>query len=283
MTDIIFHNIIDKIETSSNNINTYFSNQDLYNSNIYDIIYKIPKYNLIIYIFIVFLLYSFINRLNIRLNEILSFIICTLLIYFLIKKDYTQFIEYTQVKKNQLNFLHKLMFNSKNFDYEKQDNKIIKPVGTTEKSYLYLNPVIVELFYNLRNYSQLNISSYINSLIHCNNVIALDYQSKLGLVNVYLNYDVAVEESNKALNEYNSIIYSLPSAKVSYKKFNDSIKVLHGLLNKHISNMGTLFKNKNKITDITISSMPDNFYDNEHNVKSNDMNTRDYKSVYNMY
>jgi hypothetical protein len=283
MTDIIFHNIIDKIETSSNNINTYFSNQDLYNTNIYDIIYKIPKYNLIIYIFIVFLLYSFINRLNIRLNEILSFIICTLLIYFLIKKDYTQFIEYTQVKKNQLNFLHKLMFNSKNIDYEKQDNKIIKPIGTTEKSYLYLNPVIVELFYNLRNYSQHNISSYINSLIHCNNVIALDYQSKLGLVDVYLNYEVAVEESNKALNEYNSIIYSLPSAKVSYKKFNDSIKVLHGLLNKHISNMGTLFKNKNKITDITISSMPDNFYDNEHNVKSNDMNTRDYKSVYNMY
>ena len=47
--------------------------------------------------------------------------------------------------------------------------------------------------------------------------------------------------------------------------------------------MDILFKNKNKITDITIDTMPDNFYDNEHNIKPNDMKTRDYNSVYNMY
>ena len=175
------------------------------------------------------------------------------------------------------------MFNTKNFDFVKENNLFIKPIGSDEKTYLYLNPAIVQLFYNLRRYSQLNISSYVNSLLHCNNVIGLDYQSKIGLSDIYLNYEVAVEESNKALNEFNSLIYNLPSTIIAYTKFNNSVKILHQLLNRHIQDMDILFKNKNKITDITIDTMPDNFYDNEHNIKPNDMKTRDYISVYNMY
>ena len=283
MTDIIFQNIIDKIDTSSNNINTYFSNLDYYNTNIYDIIYKIPKYNIIIYIFIIFLIYNFVSKLTIRLNDILIFIICIVLIYFLIIKDYTQFIEYTQQKKSQLNFLHKLMFNTKNYNYQKYNNIIIKPTSTNEKTYLYLNPNLVQLFYNLRQYSQFNISAYINSLIHCNNVIAIEYQNQLGINNIYLNYQVAIIEKNSALNEFNSLIYLLPSTELAYKKFNKSIIILHELLNKHIYNIAFLSKNKNKINDITIDTMPDNFYDEKFIIKSNDMNTRDYMSVFDIY
>ena len=84
MSSIIFENIINKINNSTENINSYFENIDIYNTNIYDIIDKIPKYNIIIYIFIIFLIFNFVSRLNIRLNEILTWIICILLLYFLI-------------------------------------------------------------------------------------------------------------------------------------------------------------------------------------------------------
>ena len=86
MENIIFKNIYDNINTSTYNINNYFDNIDSYNNNMIDILFKLPKYNLIIYIFIVAIIYNFINRLNIRLNEILTFLFCLLVIYLLIKK-----------------------------------------------------------------------------------------------------------------------------------------------------------------------------------------------------
>ena len=115
MSSIIFQNIIDKINTSSNNINSYFNNIDYYNTNIYDIYTKIPKSNIIIYIFIVFIVFNFISRLEIRLNEIMTFLVSIVLIYILFKKDYSEFIKYTNVKKSQLDFLHKLIFNRRIF------------------------------------------------------------------------------------------------------------------------------------------------------------------------
>ena len=283
MEGFIFKNLLDKVNNSSDHINTYFKNNDLYNNNIYDILSKIPKYNIIVYIFIVFLIYNFINKLEIRLNEILVWIICILLIYLLIKKDYTQFINYTIVKKNQLEFLHKLMFDTYTWDYEKENNLLLKPTSSSNKSYLYLNPLIVEFFYNIRNYSQYNISSYVNSLLHTNNVIGFEYEARIGLTNKYNNYQVAVIETKKALNELNSLIYNLPSSLISYNKFKDSIKILHGLLNQHLIDMSILFKNINKSSDLNVEKMPDNFFDTNFFISPDDTKTKEYISTYNMY
>ncbi len=283
MEDIIFKNVLDNINKTSNNLNNYFDNSDYYKNNIYDIIKKLPKYNIIIYIFIVFILFNFFGRLNIRLNEVLVTLVSFVLIYFLIKKDYTEFIQYTHVKKNELNFLHKLMFDKGTWDYERRTNVLVKPLNTSNKSYLYLNPLLVAFFYNIREYSQYNITSYVNSLLHCNNVIGLEYQSKLGLNNTYANYTVAIEETQKALNELNSVIYNLPSTLVTYNKFDESVKYLHSLLNQHISNMATVFKNQNKYNEMTNQMMPDSFYDDYFLVKADDTKTSEYKSVFNMF
>jgi hypothetical protein len=174
------------------------------------------------------------------------------------------------------------MFNGP-WDYERETNIIIKPLNSNNKSYLYLNPLIVQFFYNIREYSQYNISSYINSLIYSNNVIAYDYQTKLGLSNGYENYTVAIEEVRKALNELNSVIYNLPSSIVTYNKFGDSIKMLHSLLNQHITNMANIFKDKNKTTDINLHNMPDNFYDDYFQISANDTREKGYISTFNMY
>ena len=283
MASVIFQNIVDKINTSSENINSYFSNIDSYNTNLYDIFTKIPKYNVIIYVLIVLLIYSFIGGLNIRLNELLSWFICLVVIYFLVKKDYSEFIDYTNKKEIQLKFLHAFMFEGKDYDFAKENNIIIKPVDSIQKSYLYLNPLLVELFYNLREYSQYNISSYTNALIHCNNVLGLEYQCRIGLDRQYYNFELAVEESGKALNEINAIIYNLPSTIVSYTKFNESIRILHGILNKHIYNMSQIFKNNNKGKDLDLYKMPDNFYDEYFKISPNNTYNKDYISIYNVY
>ena len=282
MSSIIFQNIIDKINTSSNNINSYFENSDYYNTNIYDIYTKIPKSNIIIYIFIVFIVFNFISRLKIRLNEIMTFLISIVLIYILFKKDYSEFIKYTNVKKSELDFLHKLVFNDVDIKYAKLTDIFLKPSGD-ERSYLYLNPLIVKLFYNLRNYSQENVSSYVNSIIHCNNVIGLYYQSTIGMNRTYLNYELAIDETKKALNDYNSFIYTIQHSKHNYNKLEDSIKILHSLLNKHISDMAVIFKNENKMEEMSIDKRPDSFYDMYFKIGENDTKTLDYISVYDVY
>ncbi len=283
MSNIIFENIIDKISTSSNNINSYFSNIDYYNTNIYDIYTKIPKSNIIIYILIIFILFNFISRLEIRLNEIMTFLVGVILIYILLTKDYSEFIKYTNEKKNQLNFLHDLIFNDTNVDYAKISDIFIKPVGKNKKSFLYLNPLIVEFFFNIRNYSQENISAYINSIIHCNNVIGLSYQSEIGLNRTYLNYELAIEETKKALNDFNSLIYTISLSKKSYNRLKESTNILHSLLNKHISDMAVIFKNSNKMKELNIGERPDSFYDMYFKISEDDTKTSDYNSVYNVY
>jgi hypothetical protein len=281
MDNIIFKKIYDEVNVSATYINDYFNNIDYYNTNIYDILYKIPKYNIIVYILLIAIIYNFINRLKIRLNEILTFLFCILIIYLLIKKDYTQFIGYTKYKKYQLNFLHSLIFN-KNWEYASNNNLLFKPIGN-QKSYLYLNPVIVELFYNLRLYSQFNISAYVNSIIHCNNVIGVEHQAKIGIDRIFLNYEIAVEEAKKALNELNSMIYVIPLDKKAYIKLRTSMSILHELLNKHIKNIADLFKNDNKVNELNMFTMPNNFFDDYFVISPNDTKTREYNSTFNMY
>lgn len=283
MSNIIFQNVIDTFVSSSHNINDYLENFDSYNTDFYKIAVKIPQYNFIIYILIILIVFHFITKFEIKLSQLFALFISMILIFFLIRNNYDQFIKYTTDKKIQLDFLHKLMFDSKNVEYARTQDIFIKPVGQNEKSYLYMNGALVQFFFNNRQYSQYNIIAYTNSLVHCNNVIALDYQSKIGLNRSYLNYELAVEESKKALNEFNSIVYALPHTFTGFDIFDKGVKILNGLLNKHLEDMELIFKNENKLHDLTINSKPDNFFDNYHNVSSNDINTKNYISIFNQY
>lgn len=281
MTSIIFQNIYDKINNATENINYYFSNEDLYNKNIFLLFDRLPKYNVLIYILIIFIIFNFISRFNIRLNEIFALLISVIVIYYLMEKDYTTFILFTNTKKKQLQFLHKLMFDNDNWITITDNYFMSKPFNVPEKSYLYLNPLIIEFFYNIKNYASFNISSYVNSLFHCNNILGIEYEVSIGLNRDYLNYETAIYEKNNALNELSSVIYSISPAEVV--KYKDSIKVLQSLLTTHIYNISQILKNKNKLTQITVNTMPDDSYDTNFIIKNDDTHTSGYMSVFNLY
>jgi hypothetical protein len=283
MASIIFQNIIEKVNSASQNVSNYLNNIDTYNSNIYTTLDRLPKYNVVLYILIIFLIYNFVYKYTINLNDIFILLICILIINYLMKKDYTQFMDFTNKNKIELQFLNKLMFNSDKYTNGQETNVILQGDISTKKTYLYLNPLIIRFFYNIREYSQYNISSYVNSLYHCNNVIALDYQTKIGLNRQYYNYETAINESKKALNELETVIYTLPSAIMTYNKFNDSIRILQGLLNEHLISMSTIFKYENKVNDLQNTSRPDNFYDENFTISANDMETDGFISTYNMF
>jgi hypothetical protein len=282
MTSIIFQNFFNELYKSSKDLNSEYEEKKFYGIDFFGILERIPKDNIIIYIIIVFFVFSFINRFNIKLNEIFSFLICILLIYFLIRVDYSNFVGYTKEKQTQLNFLHKLMYeNKKDYISASPDNVFIMPFHPYEKSYLFLDPLIVQLFMDIKPVSSFNIDSYVNSLFHCNNILGIEYESQFGLNREYLNYSTALSEKAKAMNALNSCMYEAPAGTVL--KIMKSIKILQSLLNAHLRNIGDFYKNSNVVNDFTIFSKPDDFYDIDFVISPDDTKTRDYISTYNMY
>ncbi len=285
MNDIIFSRVYQNLNDKSKSIDKNIK-QISDTKTIYDVLANSPKENLIIYFFIIMLVWRFIYYLPIRINDIITFLILGVIMYYLVLNDYSSFNAFKSQKQKELDFVQKMMFESDMWKSEDPSYLLgIKPENLVKKSYLYLDPFIVQLFYNIREFSQYDISAYAGALIHTNHVIGLAYETKLGFnkTAMYENYTVAVEESKKALNQLKNVIFQLPTAFITYNKFKESLKILHQLLNVHLENMAVVFKNQNVKTDLHIYAKPDDFYDIDFFISPNDTEERGYMAGYNLY
>ena len=282
MSDFIFSRYMDDTSKASKNINNYFEKFEIYNSNIYQILNQIPKSNLVYYIYIAAFFFFVFSFYEIKLNHILSFFIVLLIVGYLIQKDFGDFNQYTSTKKNQLKFLNKLCFDGQNFrNFGPNNDMNIMP--NIEQSYLYLNPLIVEFFYDIREFSQYNISAYVNSILHTNNVMKLHQDITQGLQNPYANLDLAKEEVSKSLNSLESIIYKLPITDVTNTKYKKSVDTLQSILTKYIIEIEQICQRQNKKNGYNVLTKPDDQLNSSFDVSSNDISTRDYNPSYNLY
>ena len=285
MNDIIFSKVYKNLNDNSKSINKNIK-QISETKTIYDILAQVPKENMVIYFFIIMLVWRFIYYLPIRINDIFTFMILGVIMYYLVLNDYTAFQVFKTHNQKQLDFVQKLMFESDLWKSEDPSYLLgIKPETLIKKSYLYMDPLIVQLFYNIREFSQYDISAYVGALIHSNHVIGLAYETKLGFnkMVMYENYTVAVDESKKALNQLKNVIFQLPTAFVTFNKFKESLKILHQLLNGHLENMSVVFKNQNVKTDLHVYAMPDDFFEVNFVISPNDTQEKGYMAGYNLY
>ncbi len=282
MTDFVFSRLYMDSFNLTNNVNNYFDKFEIYNSNVYQILNQIPQNNIIYYIYLSAFIFFVISFYEIKLNHILVFLILIVVIGYLIQKDFGQFNDYISLKKDQLNFLNKLCFDGSNYsNFGPKDTMNIQPPIT--KSYLYLNPLIVEFYYNIREFSQYNLSSYVSSIIHTNNVIALHQQMKEGLENPFQNLDVAKQEIAGSLNSLESLIYKLPVSDVSDTKYKKSVDVLQSILMRYIIEMEDICERKNNQIGYTMYSKPNDKLDSSFDVSPNDIQSKDYNASYNLF
>lgn len=285
MSSFIFNNYLDKSNKTNKKISEFLDKKDLYIPNIYNILNTIPSNNVLYYFLIVLLIYAFIRNKEIRLNEILLFMLCVGIIYFLIQKDYVNFMNFTDNKKIQMKFLEKMMFQDRN--YEKA---IIAGESLTtndikvKKSYLYYDPILTQYYYNIRDLVNYDSSSYINSLIHVNNLLRLSYQSTILKEYLKENYEQAIIEKNKALNSLSYMIFNIPTNNIAYKKYKESLDILHLRLNGHIENMAILFKDITKQkNDNTNMYLPEDTFEKNQSTQPYDKDSRNSSLVYNLY
>ena len=281
MSELIIRKIIGDVGQSSQIIIDNFNKLIKSNANIYTIIDNIPKYNKLYYIFIFIGILFFTTRYDIKLNFILGILLSVILIHYLISKDNVLQDNFIEDKDLQLRFLNNLLF-----DYREKyvtsvinDNFNINP--PFDQSYLYLNPLIIQFFYNTRENSQYNLSNYVNSLSKINEILGLSFQMNIGLENPYQNYKTLKKLYNDALNSYHSIIYSIPSDKIVYKKFNNSLKILQSLLIKHLDDARVICKLKNNEEEINIDTLPDSILDS--NINEDDTKTNGFSYNYSFF
>tara|TARA_Y100000768_G_scaffold369234_1_gene333919 strand:+ start:1757 stop:2602 length:846 start_codon:yes stop_codon:yes gene_type:complete len=281
MSELIIRKIIHNVGKSSQIIIDNFEKLIQSNDSIYSIIQSIPNDKIIIYGFILILVVFFITKIDIKLNLLFACFVAVMIINYMISRDNVLQKDFIDTKDTQLKFLNNLLF----YDDDKyitsviNDNFNIEP--PFEQSYLYLNPLIVEFFYNTRENSQYNLSNYINSLKCINAMLGLNYQLNMKLENPYQNYDNMKKLYKEALNNYHSIIYSLPSNKIVYHKFNNSLKILQSLLIKHIEDAKTICKMKNSKEDNNINTLPDTILEDD--VGANDMNIKGFSENYSFF
>jgi len=285
MSNIIFNNYLEKSNETNKKISEFLDKKDLYIPNIYNILNTIPNNKILFYFFLILLIYSFFKNMEIRLNEIFIFLVCMIVLYILIQKDYVNFIKFTDDKKLQMDFLEKMMFQNLNYEKAIIGGESLTSTDINNKtSYLYYDPIIVSYYYNIRDIINYDSSSYINSLLHTNNLLKISYQSNIMQKNLKENYEQAIIEKKKALNYLSHIIFNIPSNGVFQKKYDDSLQILHQRLNGHIDNIAILFKDIIKQrNDNTNSYLPEDTFEKDQYTQPYDNDKRKSNLVHDLY
>ncbi len=282
MSDFVFSRIYDDTAKATRNINNYFEKFEIYNSNLYQILNQIPQYNIVQYLFIGAIIYFIFSFYNIEIKHLFILFISILIIGYLIQKDFGDFNQYISFKKDQLRFINKLCFDGEYFqNFGPKDEMNIFP--QIKKSYLYRNPLIVEFYYNLREFTQFNLSAYVSSVLHTNNVMALHNQIKTGLMNPFANVDVMKNEMNESLNALQSMIYKVPESQISMDKLKNSCDALQSMLLFYIIEVEEICQKRNKNVGLNYLSKPDDQLNTQFEIAPNDIKTREYNPTYNLY
>ena len=283
MSELLFRKIIYNVGKSSEIFINNFKKLIEKDGNIYVKTYNLPRIKILSYFVIFIFVFFILTKYNVTLSHILALFISLTIVFYMINKDETENTNFIENKKEQLEFLNNLLF----YEKDKYTTNVIEKDFNIEpslkKSYLYLNPLIIQFFYNVKEYSQYNLSNFRNSLTYVNNVLKLNYQMNAGVENPFDNYENVKIESNKALNAFQAIIFSLPSTTVTYDKFNASLKILHSLLEKYLQNMTTICEIYNSKNEYNIDSIPDSIINSTNKVSRNNMDSIDFSKHYDYF
>lgn len=285
MADIVLDRFLFNSNDANSKISDFIDNKDEYFTDIYKVLSTIPNNYKLQYFFIIICIYAFLKHRIIRLNDILVFLICIVLIYILSQRNYSNFFKFTQNKTNELKFLNKIMFDGiKTIKGDIGDfNTYDTANQNLKKSYLYYSPSIISLMYNLKSYIQFNIQAYSSCLLSVNDFLKLCYQANFLTDSLVENYESLIILKQKALNELSTLIYSIHTSTITYNKLQESVNLLHELLNRHIDVVSKLFQDKVSYDINSDSYIPLDVFEKHLRVLPNDMKINNYQPSYNLY
>jgi len=281
MSNIVLKKVIKDIGENSEDIVYQNDFVGFFKKNgIYEIVRILGTNQMIFIMLICIFVYGFVSHIAVSINNIYAFILAGILFFFMVTKWKEGATVFYQDKQRKLLFLNNIISettealpsgalasNNKSF----QDD--------SPKSYLYLNPAIVDLFYNHREFTNYSFAEYRNSLISCNQLIQLAENIKISVSNRGNQYEEAMMIKQKCLNHFQSMIYGLPSSSSMNKNFNDSLILLQEILEKIIFNIEEEVEILNRQNGINTEYYP--IYRNQ--PKANDISAYDFQKNFSFF
>ena len=256
---IIIRRLLYNLSLASNLIINKLKNNKDSNNGFYNLLTKLPNYKILRYIFIISFIIFAMHYVNINLNHIFGLVIISIIIYFLIEKDTNDFNYFLSEKNIELDFLNTILFdNQSDYTTGLSDNTIYN--FNNKISYLYQNPLVVTLLFKIKEYSQYSMNKYTKIIFHINNLYNIKTNININSNNNLQLFEIAYTEYKKSLNSFQSMIYSLPSAKATNLQFQNCLTILDKLLLNDIYDMKAIILNTNK--DVDINYIPENFFEN---------------------
>lgn len=207
--------------------------------NIYENLKLISSERIFGYIVIFFIIIFVIQCLPIETKHVFAIIISVIILYVYVQKDTQDQLDTDNEYKLKYKFLDQFLFVDKPFivyDGSEESNLYIAD-SEHLVSYLLESPILVNYLYMIRDYATIHPPAY-NALLHnINNLLKNRIQLENGLVNCSQTIDIIISEQKDALNNFQSIIYRLPSTDYSNKRYESDFKLLSELLQAEVDHM----------------------------------------------
>lgn len=143
----------------------------------------------------------------------------------------------------KLNFLKELFYNGNEEDFD-------------GRSYLSMDPDIIDFYYDNRFYINDNLTSYRKSLENANNLLRLRFEIDENLMrDPEQLYRTALMEKKESLNNFHSLVYKLVSHDVNNQIFYNNLEKLKLLLDNNLNYIKFRLKRYNN-NQLTIWSIP---------------------------
>jgi len=236
---------------------------------------SMPNNRKIFYTFLTFAVFLFFSQ---RINHIFALVIVIIVIGWVFSSDTFHQENILSFENEKLDFLNSLLYTDSYATINDDFN--IKPPDYG--SHLDKDNQIVDFYYHLRDYFNYNQTAFRKSLLNTNILLGienfinhLDYAPK----NIHEYLESAELEYKEALNNMHTVIFNIPSTRITNYTFNNSLKNLEYLLIQHLDNIKNLVKKKFDTCEISNTSKPIHDY----YADPNDQKSKGYSMNYSLY
>ena len=118
----------------------------------------------------------------------------------------------------------------------------------------HMDPDLINLFYNIRDFRTLNSEAYDQGLIAIDNMLKIVSEIEQGVYHCKENLEIVRDQMNKAMNHMHTVIYKIPVPKITVIKFQKSLKALQIILRRHVDNVVDICQRQYKNRGIDINT-----------------------------
>ena len=272
---VLLHNLLNNLSLSGKlTTEHYLKEQET--PNLYARFFNLTPTNQLMLIFVLAGLYWIIVNSTMTLNHLIFLIAVPFVMgTFLLKKE-SEMKVFQNNQEDKIEILNQIMFDDSARFQGIYDKQYFLTTVIDKKSYLYLQPEIVEFYFNHRQFADYNFAEYKRSIHFMNRYIStlIAIQSdRMKYKNIRYVYDEATEFRKHCLNAWSNIIFGLEDRDRHMQDLHiDSMPILQKYLadldERFITRMHLVWKQEGE--PITQDYLPESMIRSENQVGSYD-------------